>query len=294
MWACDDKQTNLSAMGVMDLEKMELERTKEFIPDWFYIRVGGGASFVMSICIFKLLSPLVSSRFTISYSSLPNADKSDWNDRIISNFNSVISIALSTYSLWTEDGMRDDMVWYDSRIARLACSVIIGYMVADIFIMLLWCHVGIKELIGFVCHHLATVFAYFYVSVYGILCYFAMLRLLAEVSTPAMNQRWFFDASGYKRGSIVVVLNGCLMLVTFFLFRIVVLPLFWYQIWVVTGTDSVTKLGHIQYTVMYLPSLILDALNIYWFYKMCKGFVKAVKTMMRKSDKDNVQYAKEE
>ena len=82
-----------------------------------------------------------------------------------------------------------------------------------------------------------------------------------------------------------MVCNGCFMLVTFFLFRIVTLPVFWYQIWLITGTDPVAKLGHIQVTVMYLPSFVLDTLNIYWFSKMCKGFAKAVKTMTKVSDK---------
>ena len=27
---------------------------------------------------------------------------------------------------------------------------------------------------------------------YGVLCYFGMLRLIAEVSTPAMNQRYIY------------------------------------------------------------------------------------------------------
>ena len=80
-----------------------------------------------------------------------------------------------------------------------------------------------------------------------------------------------------------MVTNGCLMLLTFFIFRIVVLPVFWYQIWQVTGTDSVATLGHIQITVMYIPSMVLDTLNVYWFYKMCKGFIKAVKTLLNTS-----------
>ena len=96
--------------------------------------------------------------------------------------------------------------------------------------------------------------------------------------------RWFFDATGYPRGSFIVVCNGCLMLVTFFLFRIVTLPVFWYQIWLITGTEPVAKLGHLQVTVMYLPSVVLDILNIYWFSKICKGFVKAVRNRSKNTE----------
>lgn len=94
-----------------------------------------------------------------------------------------------------------------------------------------------------------------------------------------------------------MVTNGSLMLLTFFIFRILVLPVFWYQIWQVTGSPTVAILGHIQVTVMYLPSLVLDTLNVYWFYKMCKGFIKAVRTLLDSSSinlisKDN-QHLKE-
>ena len=37
--------------------------------------------------------------------------------------------------------------------------------ITDMIIMVLWCEMGLGELIGFIFHHLATVFAYYYVSV---------------------------------------------------------------------------------------------------------------------------------
>ena len=76
------------------------------------------------------------------------------------------------------------------------------------------------------------------------------------------------------------------MLVTFFIFRIVAMPLYWYQIWLVTGTEAVMKLGHIQ-LIMYIPCFVLDVLNTVWFYKMFKGFVKAVKTILSAGSDDN-------
>lgn len=53
------------------------------------------------------------------------------------------------------------------------------------------------------------------------------------------------------------------------------MPIYWYQIWVVSGTPEVLKLGHIQ-LIMYVPTFVLDVLNIWWFYKIGRGFVKAV------------------
>ena len=59
----------------------------------------------------------------------------------------------------------DSVVVFSIFIDTLKLPLLPALFISDIFIMLLWCQVGIKELIGFVCHHLATVFAYFYVSV---------------------------------------------------------------------------------------------------------------------------------
>ena len=54
------------------------------------------------------------------------------------------------------------------------------------------------------------------------------------------------------------------------------MPIYWYQIWLVTGTPEVEALGHIQ-LIMYVPTFVLDVLNVVWFYKMCRGMVKALR-----------------
>lgn len=91
----------------------------------------------------------------------------------------------------------------------------------------------------------------------------------------AYSFSWFFDILEYPRSKIIVVLNGLAMLLTFLIFRIITLPIYWYQIWLVTGTPEVLRLGHIQ-VIMYVPTFVLDVLNILWFYKICRGFLKAV------------------
>ena len=50
--------------------------------------------------------------------------------RILSNFNACLSIVLSVYCLFIEEGMRYEDVWHDSKAARLACALIVGYMLA--------------------------------------------------------------------------------------------------------------------------------------------------------------------
>lgn len=255
-----------------------------------YLIYGGGTSFVINVIIFRFVSPFLSRRITETYRDLSNHEQLEWNDRLISNVNSVISVLLSGYCLLYEDGSRAD-VWYNSGVARTACAVIVGYMFADILCMIFWCKMKRGEFLGYVFHHAATVYAYYFISAYGVLCYFGMFRLIAEVSTVPVNQRWFFDITGYPRARIIVVLNGFCMLITFFIFRIFAMPLYWYQIWMVTYTEAVRKLGHIQ-LIMYIPCFVLDVLNIMWFYKMFKGFIKALKGILNVSGPDSKEKLK--
>lgn len=97
--------------------------------------------------------------------------------------------------------------------------------------------------------------------------------------------RWIFDILKFPRTKKTVILNGFIMLLTFFLFRMITMPVYWYQIWLVSGTDDTLKLGYIQ-LIMYIPCFVLDALNIFWFSKMCKGFLKALKGLMNSTNND--------
>ncbi|XP_060553159.1 TLC domain-containing protein 4-B-like [Ruditapes philippinarum] len=241
-----------------------------------YLIYGGGTSFVIYFVLFRFVSPFISRRITSSYKDLPNYEQQEWNDRFISNINAVISVIFSAYVLLLEPETRTDRIWFDSPTARTACAIIIGYMIADLLCMFIWCKTTKGEMFGYIVHHAATVYAYFYVVVYGILCYLAMFRLIAEASTVPVNQRWFFDVSKTPRSRTIVVVNGFLMVLTFFIFRIAAMPIYWYKIIMVIRAESALTLGHIRHTVLIL-GFCLDSLNLYWFYKMCKGFVKAIK-----------------
>uniref|UniRef100_A0A0E9V1N3 TLC domain-containing protein n=1 Tax=Anguilla anguilla TaxID=7936 RepID=A0A0E9V1N3_ANGAN len=48
--------------------------------------------------------------------------------------------------------------------------------------------------------------------------YFANFRLLAEFSTPCVNQRWFFEVLGYPKSSKPNIANGVMMAANFLSF----------------------------------------------------------------------------
>ncbi|NP_001349444.1 TLC domain-containing protein 4-B isoform X1 [Danio rerio] len=138
----------------------------------------------------------------------------------------------------------------------------------------------------FVCHHLAALYAYGYVLTRGVLPYFANFRLISELSTPFVNQRWFFEALAYPRTHQLVVANGIAMAVVFFLVRIAVMPPYWAKVFGIIYSPTFEKLGLAIQVAWIISCVCLDILNIIWMYKIARGCYKVItgKLKGRKAD----------
>ncbi|KAJ8404169.1 hypothetical protein AAFF_G00339420 [Aldrovandia affinis] len=179
-------------------------------------------SFVGFQLLFSVASPLFSLAFTPGYSRLPPAKHTEWNSRLVSTVHALIVGLLCLYILWFDDAVNEDPVWGDPRLVKLNVAITCGYLLYDLVLLARnWGTMGDRF---FVCHHLAALYAYGYVLTRGVLPYFANFRLISELSTPFVNQRWFFEALSYPRSERLVVVNGVAMAVVFFLVRIAVMP----------------------------------------------------------------------
>lgn len=159
-------------------------------------------------------------------------------------------------------------------MVRTTCAIVVGYMISDILIVLYhW-----KELgeFFFIFHHAACIYAYLFVITYGVLPWFANFRLIAEFSTPLVNQRWFLDAIEHDKSSKVFVVNGVSMSIVFFLVRIAVLPVYWGRVYSYYGTASALRVGKMWF-VLVSSCAVLDSINIFWMYKIIKGLQKVLK-----------------
>ncbi|KAH3698548.1 hypothetical protein DPMN_086077 [Dreissena polymorpha] len=61
-------------------------RPHELKYDPSYVLYGGGASFLLNIILFRLVSPVVSGCLVPAYRTLSIRDRMDWNDRFITSF----------------------------------------------------------------------------------------------------------------------------------------------------------------------------------------------------------------
>ncbi|KAK6179180.1 TLC domain-containing protein 4-B [Patella vulgata] len=241
-----------------------------FDPSYYPAAVVSCAVFLY---LYKYAGPNISSKLSPKYSSLTEADRIDWNTRFNSSLHSTFVSCMCVYSLIYDEDISNEPIWANSPMVRTSCAIVVGYMTCDVLIMTIH-YKKIGEVFYFF-HHGASIYAYFYVMTYGVLPYFANFRLMAEFSTPFVNQRWFLDKLKYPRTSTVFMLNGLAMTITFFFVRIAVMPTYWRRVYSVIGTEPFKRLGHIS-LVLVITCFILDSINIFWFYKMCHGVRKVL------------------
>ncbi|KAG7473597.1 hypothetical protein MATL_G00097560 [Megalops atlanticus] len=238
-------------------------------------------SFVGFQVLFSVASPLLSSMLTSGYSLLPPTKHTEWNSRLVSTVHALIVGLFCLYILWFDDAVNADPVWGDPELVKLNVAITCGYLLYDLVLLARnWGTMGDSF---FVCHHLAALYAYGYVLTRGVLPYFANFRLISELSTPFVNQRWFFEALSYPRSNRLVVANGIAMAVVFFLVRIAAMPPYYARMVATFGTPAFEQLGQGAQVAWITSCICLDILNTVWMYKIARGCYKVLTGVGRKS-----------
>ncbi|XP_045159644.1 TLC domain-containing protein 4-like [Mercenaria mercenaria] len=244
-------------------------------------------SCVIVVAFFKYVSPPLSRKIFPGLDNLPENKQIYWHTCICSTVHAIIVSALCIYTLIFEAQLKEDPIWGQSNLVKTSCAILVGYLAADsLFILRYYKQIGDWF---YVLHHFASAFAYYYVMSYGVYIYFANFRLMAEFSTPWVNNRWFLSEMG-KKSSKVYFYNGCILTAVFAFCRIFTLPQCWYMIYSVYGTEPFNRTQGCRY-VLIVSCLLLDALNIKWFYRLIKGVHKQ---LTQKDANENVMVKKEE
>lgn len=231
-------------------------------------------SFVGFQVLFSGVSPLLSSTLTEGYGRLPPTKLNEWNSRTVSTVHALIVGLFCLYILRYDDAVNADPVWGDPNLVKLNVAITCGYLLYDLVLLARnWAAMGDSF---FVCHHLAALYAYGYVLTRGVLPYFANFRLISELSTPFVNQRWFYEVLRYPRSDRLVVANGVAMTVVFFLVRIAVMPSYWASVFATFGTPAFKRLGPGPQVAWIVSCVALDVLNLVWMYKIARGCYKVL------------------
>ncbi|NWQ66762.1 TM56B protein, partial [Neopipo cinnamomea] len=241
------------------------------------------ASFTVFQLLFHVLSSWVSTRITPGFKNLSQKRKIEWNSRTVSTFHALVVGGFCLYILLYDDAVNADRLWGDPSIVKLNIAITTGYLISDLLLIICyWKAIGDKF---FVIHHLTSLYAYSFVLRKGLLPYFANFRLLAEFSTPFVNQRWFFEVLGYPKSSKANIINGVLMTVVFFVVRIAVMPIYYSHVIASLGTEAFHRLGFAAQSAWIISSVVLDVMNVMWMVKIAKGCYKVICLIGRKEAK---------
>ncbi|TNN84667.1 Transmembrane protein 56-B [Liparis tanakae] len=229
--------------------------------------------------LFHRVSPWTSRRITHGFLGLSDRQKVEWNSRTVSTFHALLVGIFCLYILFFDDAVNEDPVWGDPTLVKTNVAITTGYLISDmLLIFYYWKAIGDKFI---VVHHVAALFAYYYVLGEGLLPYFANFRMLAEFSTPCVNQRWFFETLGYPKSYRPNMVNGVAMTVGFFLVRIAVMPVYYIRMYAVYGTDPyyvVSRGGRVAWIG---SSICLDIMNVMWMHKIGRGCYRVMRSALQ-------------
>ncbi|XP_035474920.1 TLC domain-containing protein 4-B isoform X1 [Scophthalmus maximus] len=236
-------------------------------------------SFLTFQWLFHKVSPWMSTRISPSFLGLSDKQRVEWNSRTVSTFHALLVGIFCLYILLFDDVVNEDPVWGDPTLVKTNVAITTGYLISDLLLIFYyWKAIGDKF---FVVHHLAALYAYYYVLGEGMLPYFANFRLLAEFSTPCVNQRWFFEVLGYPKSSRPNMANGVAMAVVFFMVRIAVMPVYYCRMYAVYGTEPFYLVPWGGRVAWIGSSICLDIMNIMWMHKIGRGCYKVLRTAHR-------------
>lgn len=246
-------------------------------------------SFFIFQVLFHLVSSWLSAKISTGFNKLSPQKKIEWNSRVVSTIHSLVVGTLGLYILFFDESKADPL-WGRSSLVEMNISIASGYLFSDLIILLLnWKVIGD---IGFILHHSTALYGYYVLLTNGTLSYIGNFRLLAELSSPFVNQRWFFEVLKYPKLCKANIINGILMAVVFFIVRVAAMPPLYYFVYSVYGTEPYVRLGpQVQYSWIICCG-VLDVLNIMWMIKISKGCIKVITLFRNENAKNRLQNGK--
>jgi len=223
---------------------------------------------------YVLATPLVqylSTNFK-TYNHLNKLNQMQWCSRGVSTLHATITTIICSYVLFYDVEGYEDPFWGKSILGELASSFTYGYMLADFFYLVFELSPATSDAYyASILHHFMFIVCEPFLLVNGAMTHLAVVRLLAEMSTPFVNFRWNLAISSMKKSKWYFY-NGITLLLTFFISRIAMLP-YCYQLMLFTDdNDGYEKLGKLK--LIFIGPIIVDFLNIFWFYRIAKGAFK--------------------
>lgn len=222
--------------------------------------------------VIQLLSPWVSKRVVgKAYTDLDRKTRINFDIHVVSMVQCLISVGALIFS-WNHDHITNRLVdpflsvFGYNPYTGFVSAISVGYFLWDLVVCMQ--HYDIFGP-GFLVHAVAAM-TVFVCSFRPFCLPWVLSFLLFELSTPFVNVNWFASRlpAGYVSDRVVAI-NGILLLITFFVVRILwgfyAVGLLAYDMW------QVREHVHPFYPIVVLGlNVSLDFLNLYWFSRMLR------------------------
>ena len=230
---------------------------------------------IISLVIFRLIAPRLSSYFIPAYCNLTKNDKLRWNSAVVSQCLAMSISCVTVYGLVSNDGFYLDAIWGTSSVISLEFGLVVGYIIEDLVITFLEPSALFK--LQYIYHHVAVLVGVISCVVTGSCAFFVFHRSMHEVSSIFLNLLEFFRILRVEKKSPFYLANGIVFTVMFFFCRIAIMPWFWVQFYYGFWSDIVQPPVFMFYVIGGV-GVALDLMNFYWFYHIVKGLL----TVLRK------------
>lgn len=238
--------------------------------------------YTLTYVFSKLFSPYLVK----SYNTLSKRNQINFNVHVVSMVQCVIILGLSA-PLFNDPVLSKDRVDGYTPYCGFVISMATGYFIWDVLICIRY-----YNLFGFgFLLHGAGALLVFIQGLRPFTQYYAPIFLLFEASTPFVNIHWF--AGHLSEGSIpewVQKINGLILIIVFPAVRIL-----WGFYQAARLAQDILKpsvrLSHPTWIAVSLlvSNILLDTLNVYWYYKMIAAVKRRLKmakeASLKKSEK---------
>lgn len=224
-----------------------------------------------------------SRRLSRKYLSLDSYDRNQWCGFVCSFVKGVAICSLcypiafrNAWIFWEADSLDGAVNGTDME---LPLYLFLGYALSDTVTILSYFRPD-KGDTAMLIHHIATLCIWSHLLHLDFAYTFACIACLVECTTPLLAARWFMASTSLRTHSIYI-LNGLMILVGWWLLRILVFVGFFGWKLHVIFEGSLRGVSPRDWPViaMYLIGALLQIL---WCHKLTAGFIKIVRTSMKK------------
>eukprot|EP00697_Spironema_sp_BW2_P015706 gnl/Spiro4/6660_TR3439_c0_g1_i1.p1 gnl/Spiro4/6660_TR3439_c0_g1~~gnl/Spiro4/6660_TR3439_c0_g1_i1.p1 ORF type:complete len:316 (+),score=13.82 gnl/Spiro4/6660_TR3439_c0_g1_i1:110-1057(+) len=262
-------------MEVEDLFVSYLRPTLKVQGEQFIFIIGASSfCWVLLYLLVLLLAPSLLGK--VLWDKLSGWDKHGWVNRVVSAIHALYSVCISVLSVWRNPELKH--LCSSAKWLEIAILISVGYFLYDFVMEVYAYYYGETEISSLIHHSIVAVTCAMATSYsYGV--GFLGLLYLSEITTPLLHYRWHLAVTAQKDSArTMYVANGLLLILLFFLFRVIYIP---YLAWQASLNDWCPAPSDVPEAVHYV--FVVDwflhgGLQFVWMYWLVAGAYRALTT----------------